>query len=180
MDDTNEKVPSDEVDETQLQLAEKMGEAYMEGVEYMINEVANTGDTKAAGEYVLGFAQEEAEGLWVLDDGEFAWQEPDEENCHVEIVVVGAADQRLVPGCDVSFTLDGEGGEHGLFDAELLWHPGIYHYGANVELPGSGSYDLSVTVDPPTFHRHDEQNGDRFGERAEVTFEDVDVETGQG
>ena len=180
MADTNEKVPSDEVDETQLRLAEKMGEAYMEGVEYMINEVANTGDTQEEGEYLLGFAQEKAEGLWELDGGEFSWHEPDGENCHVEVVVADAADQRFVPGCDVSFTLSGDDGEHGPFDAELLWHPGIYHYGANVELPGSGSYDLHVTVDPPTFHRHDEKNGDRFGERAEATFEGVDIETGQG
>ncbi|WP_232686857.1 iron transporter [Halobacterium zhouii] len=179
MSDTKEKVPSDEVDETQLQLAEKMGEAFMEGVEYMITEVAHTGDTKEAGEYVVGFAQEEAEGLWALEDGEFSWHEPGDANCHVEVVVVDAADERLVPRCDVSFSLEGDSGEHGPFDAELLWHPGIYHYGANVELPESGTYDLHVTVDPPTFHRHDEKNGDRFGERTEVTFSGVDIETGQ-
>lgn len=53
------------------------------------------------------------------------------------------------------------------------------HYGANVKVPSAGSYDLHVTVEPPTFGRHDEQNGDRYGETAEVTVEAIDVETGQ-
>jgi hypothetical protein len=47
-------------------------------------------------------------------------------------------------------------------------------------LRSDGTYTIAVRVEPPTFERHDGQNGDRYGESVEVTFEDVDVETGQG
>jgi hypothetical protein len=46
-------------------------------------------------------------------------------------------------------------------------------------VPGDGEYDLTIEVDPPEFMRHDEENGDRYAESVEVTFEGVEVETGQ-
>jgi uncharacterized protein involved in high-affinity Fe2+ transport len=91
-----------------------------------------------------------------------------------------AADGRFVPETTVRATVTDEDGEdHGPFELPLLWHPGLYHYGSNVELPGDGTYDVPVEVEPPTFVRHDETNGDRYGESVEVTFEGVEVETGQ-
>ncbi|WP_276300726.1 hypothetical protein [Halorussus lipolyticus] len=44
---------------------------------------------------------------------------------------------------------------------------------------GDGTCTIDVRVEPPTFKRHDEENGDRYGESVEVRFEDVDVATGQ-
>ncbi|WP_433626398.1 iron transporter [Halomicrococcus sp. NG-SE-24] len=61
----------------------------------------------------------------------------------------------------------------------FVWHPGLHHYGKNVEVPGDGSYDVHVEIDAPAFMRHDETNGDRYAESVSVTFEGVDVETGQ-
>ena len=181
MPDNPEKQPSDEVDENQIQQSKTEGAAYQSSVLYMANSVANDGGRKTVDEYVIGYAQEEAEGMYHLaGEGEFEFVEPDGENCHLEVVVADAGDHRFVPYCDVSVTLERDGEEHGPFELSFLWHPGVYHYGSNLELPESGTYDLHVTVEPPEFGRHDEQNGDRYGETAEVTFEDVDVETGQG
>ncbi|WP_135366500.1 iron transporter [Halosimplex halophilum] len=176
------KQPSEEVDDRQLRLAREAGDAYRAAVDYMIEEVAHTGDTREAGDYVVGFAQEEAEGLYELvGEGEFEWREPDDENAHIEVAVADADDGRMVPGAEVSLRISDRDGEQvEAATLPLLWHPGLYHYGANVRLPGDGTYTLEIRVEPPTMHRHDEENGDRYGEPVEVTFEGVDVKTGQG
>jgi len=174
------KTTSEEVDDRQLELARKAGDAYQEALEYMANEVANAGDKREVGDYIVGFAQEEAEGLYAPgDDGDLEWREPEAENCHVEVAVCDADDGRSLPEVDVEVTiLDGER-EVSNFRPEFLWHPGLFHYGANVELPGDGEYTVRVAVDPPEFHRHDERNGDRYAEGVEVGFEGVGLETGQ-
>ena len=174
------KTTSDEVDETQLELARRAGDAYRDALEYMIEEVAHTGDTRKAGDYVVGFAQEEAEGMYALrESGDLEWRTPDEENCHVEVAVCDADDGRFIPHLDVRVTVERDGDEVASFDPSFLWHPGLHHYGANVEVPGDGTYDLTIGVEPPAFERHDETNGDRYADPVEVTFEDVDIETGQ-
>ena len=55
----------------------------------------------------------------------------------------------------------------------------IYHYGRNWTVPADGEYTLKVHIDPPTFMRHDEINGDRFADPVDVTFEGVKVQRGQ-
>ena len=61
----------------------------------------------------------------------------------------------------------------------LLWHPMIYHYGRNLTVPADGEYTLRFRVEPPTFMRHYEVNGQRFTELAEVEFSGVKAERGQ-
>jgi uncharacterized protein involved in high-affinity Fe2+ transport len=91
------------------------------------------------------------------------------------------ADGRFVPHLSVTARLSAEDGETvGPVDVPFLWHPGLYHYGLNLTVPGDGTYDVRVQIDPPSFGRHDEQNGNRYGDPVEVTFEDVDVKCGQG
>ncbi|NHN46731.1 hypothetical protein G9464_03860 [Halostella sp. JP-L12] len=177
----SEKTTSDEVDERQLELAKQEGEAYTRSLDYMIDEVAETGDLTTVDDYVVGFAQEEAEGMYApTGDGDLEWTEPDEENCHLEVAVTDAADGRFVPELTVRATLSPEEGDDvGPFEVPFIWHPGLHHYGTNVEVPGDGEYDISVEVDPPEFMRHDEENGDRYAEPVEVTFEGVEIETGQ-
>ncbi|WP_225333261.1 iron transporter [Halomicrobium urmianum] len=172
--------PSEEADERQLELAREAGDAFTAAVEYMIEEVAHTGDTREVGDCLVGFAQEEAEGMYHVEDGELNWREPgDDENCHVEVVVASSADGRFLPGMNPQVTFEGDEETVGPVDVPLVWHPGLYHYGVNVSLPGDGTYDLHVEADAPGFPRHDEENGDRFTEPIDETFEDVDVETGQ-
>ena len=173
------KTTSEEVDDRQLELARKAGDAYQEALEYMAEEVANAGGTQEAGDYVVGFAQEEAEGMYVpTDDDDLKWREPETENCHVEIAVCDADDGRFIPEVDVEVSvLDGE--DVVTFEPRFLWHPGLFHYGANVTLPDDGEYTIQVSVDPPRFSRHDEKNGDRYTEPVEVAFEDVRLEVGR-
>ncbi len=173
---------SEEVDERQLELAREAGDAYGAALHYMVEEVVHSGGSQRAGDFVVAYAQEEAEGLYEpRGDGDLEWVEPDDENCHLEIAVTDAADGRFVPHLSVQATLTAEdGSEVGPVELPFLWHPGLFHYGANLTLPGDGRYDLQVRVEPPTFHRHDRTNGRRYAEPVTVTFEGVDIETGQG
>ena len=66
--------------------------------------------------------------------------------------------------------------EVGPVEVPYVWHPGLHHYGINLEVPGDGTYTIRVHVEPPTFHRHDETNGDRYAESVEVEFEDVPLD----
>ena len=175
------KEPSDEVDERQLELAAEEGDAYLQSIEYMANEVAHTGDMTEAGDFRVAFAQEEAEGMYHLrDEGDLEWVEPDDENCHLEVAVADADDGRFVPELDVEATLVPEDGDEvGPVEVPYVWHPGLHHYGVNLSVPGDGTYTIRIRVDSPTFPRHDETNGDRYAESVEVEFEDVGVETGR-
>lgn len=175
------QIPSDEVDQTQLALAEAEGEAYMDAFEYMINEVAHTGGIQEIQDRVIGFAQEEAEGMWKMNaQNALEWVEPREENVHIEVAVMDRDDHRFVPHADIEVTFIAENGEeHGPYNIPFVWHPGLHHYGRNLELPGSGMYDIRVHVDAPTFSRHDKENGGRYAKPVEVVFEHVDIATGQ-
>lgn len=181
MPDNPEKEPSEEVDENQLQMARTEGEAYHSSATYMMTKVADNGDIKEVGDYFVGFAQEEAESMWELQgEDDFELIDPGENNCHIEVVVTDRADKRFVPSLDVTLTLEGEGETVGPVEVPFLWHPGLYHYGRNLQVPGEGTYDLHIEIAPPTFKRHDKENGDRYGETVETTFEDVEITTGQG
>lgn len=174
--------PSEEVDERQLELAREAGDAYREAAEYMLSEVAETGAEARAGDLVVAVAQEHAEGMYRPDDGRLEWREPaDGDNCHLEVVVADADDGRFVPNLDVRATVEAENGELvGPEPVPFVWHPGLYHYGRNLEVPGDGTYAVTVAVEPPSFPRHDRTNGDRYAEPVEVRFEDLEFSTGQG
>ncbi|HEX8157312.1 MAG TPA: iron transporter [Solirubrobacteraceae bacterium] len=171
---------SSEADAKQLDLARKQGEAYREALEYMANEVAHDGGLQPKDQYLIGYAVEEAEGMYEWEDGELVWHEPEDENLHVEIAVCDGSDGRFVPGLTVYGTLiDPDGNDLGTHEHPLLWHPMIYHYGRNWTVPADGEYTLKIRVEPPKFMRHDEINGKRFGEPVETEFTGVKVERGQ-
>jgi uncharacterized protein involved in high-affinity Fe2+ transport len=174
--------PSEEVDERQLELARAEGEAYQDALEYMATEVAHAGDKRQVDDYVIGYAIEEAEGMYeARPEGQLEWVEPESENCHLEVAVASAADGRFLPYLDVEAKLIAEDGTTvGPHEIPFIWHPGLYHYGKNLEVPGEGSYTVRIEVAPPEFRRHDETNGDRFVDGIEVEFEGVEIETGQG
>lgn len=169
---------SDEAGEDQLDLAREQGGVYVKALEHMVDDVASGGGEKRAGDYVVGFAHEDAEGMYRLVDGELVWQEP-EGNIHIEISVRDASDDRFIPGLTVHLTLMGASGEEVATQTmPFLWHPWLYHYGRNWTIPGDGSYTLRVRIEPPTFMRHDEENGRRYAEEVRVEFPDVWLETG--
>lgn len=165
----------------QLDLAKEQGAAYRRALDHMARKVAGDGGTAEAGDYLIGYAIEEAEGMYEWSDGELVWQEPGAANLHVEVAVCDRADGRFVPGVRVLATLiDPQGAEVGTHEQPLLWHPMIYHYGRNWTVPSDGTYRLKVRVEPATFMRHDEVNGKRFATAEEVIFEGVEVKRGQG
>ena len=176
-----QRVPSDEADRRQLEMARQEGASYQRSLDYMVDEVAHTGARKQAGDYLVAIAQEEAEGMYRPNgDGELVWQEPDDENCHLEVSVSDAADRRFIPGLDIEATMTSEDGETvGPFSVPFLWHPGLYHYGINVKVPRDGKYGVKVRIASPQFARHDKTNGKRFAGPVEVEFSEVDVKTGQ-
>jgi hypothetical protein len=146
----------------------------------MIEDVADGGAEIESGDYLIGYAVEKTEGMYVPMDGKLEWQEPRDENIHIEIPVRDKADGRLIPGLDIDVTvIDEEGEELGTHRHPLLWHPYLYHYGRNWVVPGDGTYSLRVRFAAPQFHRHDRTNGNRFSKGADVTFEDVELETGR-
>ena len=173
-------VPSGEGDAEGLALGRAQGEALGRTLRHMTRDVAHDGREVQAGEYLVVYAVEEAEGMWMPEGGELEWVGPGEDNCHVEVAVRDAADGRLIPALTVEAAiLGGDGAEIQEKVLPLLWHPYLYHYGANFRVPGSGRYGLRVRFDAPGFPRHDRANGRRFLEGAEVTFGDVQIAAGQ-
>jgi hypothetical protein len=66
-----------------LQLARQQGHAYQQALEYMTSQVAH-GSKKPAGDYIVGYAVEEAEGMYHLQGGQLQWEEPSNANAHAE------------------------------------------------------------------------------------------------
>jgi hypothetical protein len=175
------QIPSDEADRLQLRMARLEGWAYQRSLDYMVRRVAETGAKKRVGGYIVGIAQERAEGMYHLKgEGRLVWHEPKRENCHIEVSVADAADQRFIPGLDVEATLVPKTGRAiGPFKVPFVWHPGLYHYGANVRVPGDGIYTVKVKIAPPKFMRHDKTNGRRFAKTVAVRFANVAIKTGR-
>lgn len=171
---------SSEATAKQLDYARAQGASYGDALTYMTQEVAQTGGEVESGHYLIGYAIEDAEGMYAWDDGDLVWQNPEEENAHVEITVRDAADGRFLPVVAVTATLvTADGDELGPHPQELVWHPMLYHYARNWTLPHDGQYTLRVHVDPPTCMRHDEINGRRFTEAADVEFTSVEIKRGR-
>jgi Fe2+ transport protein len=171
---------TDEASPAQLDAARAQGQAYGRAVGLMTMVVADDGRQQRAGDYIVGYAVEKAEGMYEWVEGGLEWRAPERENLHLEITVRDAGDGRFVPALRVLATLvDPDGDEVGTHEQPMLWHPMLYHYGRNWELPCDGDYTLRVQVDPPRFPRHDEVNGRRFMEPVDVEFTGVHVERGR-
>jgi uncharacterized protein involved in high-affinity Fe2+ transport len=169
--------PSDEATAEQLKLAKAQGDAYAKALQAMDKE--SGAQTQRAGDYEIAVVAERAEGMYHPHDGELRWMEPEHDNVHFEVAVRDAADGRFIPGLHVRIHVDKAGGEHvGEGELPFIWHPWLFHYGQNWWVPGDGDYRVRVHVEPPTWHRHDKQNGNRFREPADVEFT-VKVKTGQ-
>ena len=105
---------SDEGDRKGLELGRAQGEALTRTLEHMMDEVAHDGREVRAGEYLVAYAVEEAEGMYMPSASGLEWVEPEDENAHVEIAVRDPADGRLIPALQVEATVIGEDGtEHG-------------------------------------------------------------------
>ena len=170
--------PSEESTQDQLRLAREQGDAYARAMEAMRRETGRLASTRAR-DYEIAVTAEHPEGMYMLQDGRLTWQNPTDENIHIEVAVRDAADGRFVPGLPVVVTvLTADSREVGTQQHEFLWHPWLYHYGRNWHVPGDGTYRIRVHIDPPTFARHDHENGRRYGQPVDVELS-LDFKTGQ-
>jgi hypothetical protein len=70
-----------EATEKQLDLAREQGAAYGRALTHMTTEVAHDGGEQDAGHYRIGYAPEEAEGMYEWTDGELADANPGPRTC---------------------------------------------------------------------------------------------------
>lgn len=61
----------------------------------------------------------------------------------------------------------------------FLWHPFLYHYGRNVQVPDEGPFSVHVRIEPPSFMRHDPVNGKRYRQPVEATFHALEFTPGR-
>jgi hypothetical protein len=187
-------VPSEEATAEQLRLAVQQGEMFGKALKHMVGEVVDDGQEVEAGPYLVAYAIEKAEGMYMPagsmsmgesgngssaaegDHDQLIWHEPEEENIHLEVSVRDAADGRFIPGLTVHARLvDSENNDVGMHQQPFIWHPWLYHYGRNWMVPKDGDYTLYVYIEAPTFHRHDKENGKRYAHDVEVEFSAVKI-----
>lgn len=157
-------------------MAQQQGDAYKTAVTHMAEKVAMTGGEAHVGEMIVALAVEPAEGMYEWDEGTLQWVEPGDQNVHVEVSARDATDNRFIPGLKVHVrVLDEEDQTRADATLPMLWHPWLYHYGANFTLPMGTSVTIEVQIDAPQFPRHDEKNGMRYTEDLFVRFEDVEL-----
>ena len=170
-------IPSDEATAEELDMARQQGDVIGEALKHMITDVADDGQEKQVGPYLIGYAIEEAEGMYEPNEnGELIWQEPKKENVHVEVSVRDAADGRFIPQLTVHARLiDSEQNIVGTHRQPFVWHPWIYHYGRNWHIEQEGDYTLEVEIKAPDFPRHDKKNGKRYAEDITTRFTAVKI-----
>lgn len=163
----------------QLRLALDQGEAYQHALESMILKVADDGQEQRVQDYMVAYAIEPADGFYELVDDEWHWREPQDENIYLQIFVRDANDRRFIPGLNIYATLsDGAGNIIGIRRQPFVWHPWLYHYGGNWQVPKDGLYSLKVRIEAPTFRRRDKSYGWRYLEPLEIDFRQVKIDTG--
>ena len=171
---------SEEANRKQLELTKEQGQVYVKALKQMTEKETAVSDEQQVDDYIVGFAVENAEGMYHLQHGELHWMEPEQENAHIEISVRDAADNRFIPGLRVQVMVIGKNGQVvGTHEQPFLWHPWLYHYGRNWTLPGDGEYRLRVYIDPPEFMRHDPDNGKRYTQAVDVEFRNIRIKTGK-
>lgn len=169
---------SNEATAEQLALARRQGDAYGRAVQAMAAE--DGARSVHAGDFLLAFVNEEAQGMYEMEDGRLVWREAaPEANVHMEVAVADAADGRFVPGLSVHVDVERDGQRVVSTDLPFLWHPFLYHYGGNAMVPDTGPFDVLVRVAPAPFMRHDPVNGRRYAEPVVARFDNVTFTNGR-
>jgi uncharacterized protein involved in high-affinity Fe2+ transport len=170
-------LPSEEATSAELAFALQQGEAFGDALDHMLTEVADIGEETHVGPYLVSYAIEDAEGMYMPDEnGDLKWHEANGENLHLEVSVRDATDGRFIPELIIHARLiDSEGNDVGMHRQPFIWHPWVYHYGRNWLVKESGDYSLEVEIKAPTFARHDKVNGNRYSGDVRVVFSNVKI-----
>jgi uncharacterized protein involved in high-affinity Fe2+ transport len=170
--------PSNEATAEQLDVARGEGDAYGRALQAMADEDGAV--IRRAGDYLVAFVNEEAEGMYAPQDGGLVWREAaPEANAHLEVAVADAGDGRFVPGLTVELDVLHDGKTIVSAELPFLWHPFLHHYGCNATLPGTGPFDVTIRIAPPHYMRHDPVNGARYAKPVEVRLDKVTFANGR-
>ena len=170
---------TEERTQRELHLARAQGDAYGEAFGHLLAGVASDSGERYCGDYRIGYTVGPAEGAYEWSATELVWRETGNQNLYVAVTVRDAGDGRFVPGLRVLVTVsDPLGRVLGTREHPLLWHPMIYHYGANWQVGSSGPHSLRIEVEPPRFGRADLVNGGRLATPARIQFDAVKVDLG--
>lgn len=169
------------IDEDKIVSALIQGEAYNEALRIMCEEV-DAGEAVHKDEFIIHLLAEEAEGMYSpKNDNSPEWKVPEKKfNKHIEIAVQDKDDYRMIPDLKIRCAIrdkDGNGLEE--YEMPFLWHPFLFHYGSNVELPGEGEYTFSITIQQPQFGRHDEVNGKKYPRAVQVDIGPLHLKPGR-
>jgi hypothetical protein len=169
---------SNEATDEQLSVARSEGDAYGKALAAMAAE--DGAAVLRAGDYLVAFVNEEAEGMYGPVGEELDWHEAaPEANVHLEVAVADAADGRFVPELPVYVEIERDGERVLATDLPFLWHPFLYHYGRNARIPDAGPYDVIVHIAAPSFMRHDPINGQRYSAPVTARFPNVRFANGR-
>lgn len=169
----------DETTEGRVKLSRQQFNACQKALEQMTQKEAH-GAQKRAGKYIVGFAIEQID--WASNHlaEQLAWEESQDENLHVEIVVQDGTDGHFIPGLAVHTTLvDENGNVIGTQKQPFLLHPWLFHYGRNWRVPREGLYTLRVRIEATESMRQGKLIGKRFAGPLEVEFTGIEIKTEQ-
>lgn len=159
----------DDIKETSLskeqQLAIKQGEAYTEALQYLKS--LQTHAETEAGDYIVTILSEKAVGFYAVQpEGDTQWELPlASQNLYIKIVVRDKIDLRLIPSLKIyCHLMDASGNPVADQETPFVWHPFLYHYGDNFEVPQEAEYMVEIIIEKPKFKRYDENVGDRYKE----------------
>ncbi len=157
-------------------MAHQQGDAFNDALE-LLKSLDPSVETMV-GDYIITLAFEKAAGWYIYEpNGELRWVVPEEkDNLHLEVIVQDANDLRFLPYLEVSVKLFDKNKELvGEKEQEFIWHPMIWHYAENWQIPGPGEYFAEITVKEPTFRRHDQLRGQRYMMDATIKLEPFEI-----
>lgn len=165
---------SNEATKDQLAFAKAEGDSIDKCIHWLLTQTKSMSGSVHAGEYIITYAVTAPEGWYEYVDNAVQWQPPSANAiAHVWVFVQDAADKRLVPDLDVQ--ADFLNASSSMVESKQLpfaWMPFINGYGNNFSLSKDGNYTLRLNIKPPSFHRHDPYNGDRF---TKLTVASIDL-----
>lgn len=107
-----------------------------------------------AGPYKIGYVAEASEPYWLPGsaNGDLEMNMADmseDANRHLEIVLLDAETNEVVPHADVQLTVTSDGGSEPALDVRLPFlFSAFHHYGRTVQLE-NGTYDVTATIGRP-------------------------------
>lgn len=155
------------------------GDAYSEALDFMKKE--DNYAEKEVDDYIITVVNENAEGTYNVAGNELKWITPDKNlNAHVEVIVRDRDDHRFIPGLKVFCKIISEDQkEVGEKEMVFFWHPFLFHYANNWEVPGEGNYFAEIRIPRPEFPRHDEIKGKKYCNDVNVRLGPLKFDTGR-